>query len=222
MKRFLVWMVVASAAGFWLAPPNALAQGKFVVKPLAEKKVSQLPPGELYWRIERLRQRRRPARQLGGRRARAREGRGRPLVAGRRGGRRCLAVHARAAGRIRAGRHQGRGSRADRAPGREALPAAHQRGQRSSGQHHQGALAPRLRGVLCPLRRNEQYYFARSHARRRGSRQRGQLAGTPMRVSSSGATPLHSLVMFVVDADKPFSSPAKLDSTRADAGKELK
>jgi hypothetical protein len=31
-----------------------------------------------------------------------------------------------------------------------------------------------------------------------------------MQVSSSGATDLHSLVMFVVDAGRPFSSPAQL------------
>lgn len=35
-------------------------------------------------------------------------------------------------------------------------------------------------------------------------------ADTPMRVSSSGTTDLHSLVMFVVDANRPFSSPAQL------------
>jgi hypothetical protein len=37
----------------------------------------------------------------------------------------------------------------------------------------------------------------------------GHGADTPMQVSSSGTTDLHSLVMFVVDASKPFSSPAK-------------
>jgi hypothetical protein len=42
-----------------------------------------------------------------------------------------------------------------------------------------------------------------------GSSETGQGADTPMQVSSSGASDLHSLVMFVVDADKPFSSPAK-------------
>jgi hypothetical protein len=31
-----------------------------------------------------------------------------------------------------------------------------------------------------------------------------------MLVSSSGSTDLHSLVMFVVDAVRPFSAPAKL------------
>ncbi|APG87014.1 hypothetical protein SAMCCGM7_pB0299 (plasmid) [Sinorhizobium americanum CCGM7] len=34
---------------------------------------------------------------------------------------------------------------------------------------------------------------------------------TPMEVWSSGSTETQSLVMFVVDAIKPFSSPAKFD-----------
>jgi hypothetical protein len=33
----------------------------------------------------------------------------------------------------------------------------------------------------------------------------------PMQVWSSGTEPLHSLVMFVVDATRPFSSPSKFD-----------
>jgi quercetin dioxygenase-like cupin family protein len=33
---------------------------------------------------------------------------------------------------------------------------------------------------------------------------------TPMQVSSSGSEDLHALVMFVVDATKPFSTPAAL------------
>jgi len=36
------------------------------------------------------------------------------------------------------------------------------------------------------------------------------VASTPMQVSSSGPVGLHALVMFVVDATRPFSSPAKL------------
>jgi len=36
----------------------------------------------------------------------------------------------------------------------------------------------------------------------------GHGADMPMQVSSSGSTDLHSLVMFVVDAARPFSSPA--------------
>jgi hypothetical protein len=43
-----------------------------------------------------------------------------------------------------------------------------------------------------------------------GKAETGLGADVPMQVSSSGASDLHSLVMFVVDANKPFSSPAKL------------
>src|SRR5450631_938583 len=43
-----------------------------------------------------------------------------------------------------------------------------------------------------------------------GHTEPGQGAEGAMEVSSSGSTNLHALVMFVVDADKPFSSPAKL------------
>jgi hypothetical protein len=38
----------------------------------------------------------------------------------------------------------------------------------------------------------------------------GHAADTPMEIFSSGTTPLSQLVMFVVDATRPFSSPAKL------------
>lgn len=36
----------------------------------------------------------------------------------------------------------------------------------------------------------------------------GHDADIPMQISSSGTTDLHGLVMFVVDATRPFSSPA--------------
>jgi len=36
----------------------------------------------------------------------------------------------------------------------------------------------------------------------------GHGTDTPMQVSSCGSTDLHALVMFVVDAERPFSSPA--------------
>jgi anti-sigma factor ChrR (cupin superfamily) len=39
----------------------------------------------------------------------------------------------------------------------------------------------------------------------------GHAPGTPTEVLSSGKSDLTALVMFVVDATKPFSSPAKFD-----------
>jgi quercetin dioxygenase-like cupin family protein len=38
----------------------------------------------------------------------------------------------------------------------------------------------------------------------------GHKAGTPMEVSSSGTGDLNALVMFVVDATNPFSTPTKM------------
>jgi hypothetical protein len=43
-----------------------------------------------------------------------------------------------------------------------------------------------------------------------GQPEAGRGANMPMQVSSSGSTDLHALVMFVVDANKPFSAPAKV------------
>jgi hypothetical protein len=43
-----------------------------------------------------------------------------------------------------------------------------------------------------------------------GKGEAGSAGGTPLEVSSSGSTDLLALVMFVVDATKPFSSPATL------------
>ena len=43
-----------------------------------------------------------------------------------------------------------------------------------------------------------------------GQAEAGQGSVVPMEVSSSGSTDLHALVMFVLDAGRPFSSPAKL------------
>jgi hypothetical protein len=44
-----------------------------------------------------------------------------------------------------------------------------------------------------------------------GQSMNGHLAGTAMEVFDSGATKLTALVMFVVDATKPFSVPAKFE-----------
>jgi len=44
---------------------------------------------------------------------------------------------------------------------------------------------------------------------RAGQGEAGRGAGVPMQVSSSGDGELLALVMFVVDATKPFSSPAE-------------
>jgi hypothetical protein len=44
-----------------------------------------------------------------------------------------------------------------------------------------------------------------------GKTMNGHGADMPMEVFSSGTGELHALVMFVIDATRPFSSPAKFD-----------
>jgi mannose-6-phosphate isomerase-like protein (cupin superfamily) len=48
-----------------------------------------------------------------------------------------------------------------------------------------------------------------------GRAQAGHGADVPMQVSSSGVSDLHALVMFVVDATRPFSTPARLAAVPA-------
>src|SRR6185436_9157762 len=53
MKRILILATIACALA--LSPWTASAQQKpLAIKPLAEKKVAQLPAGALYWRIENV------------------------------------------------------------------------------------------------------------------------------------------------------------------------
>ncbi len=52
IPRFTALAVSLCVSGFLLLPSTAAAQGKFVIKPVAEKKLEQLPAGPLYWRIE--------------------------------------------------------------------------------------------------------------------------------------------------------------------------
>lgn len=56
--------IMAFGACLIAASASAKAQQALVIKPLAEKKVSDLPAGALYWRIENFATRSRPMRPL--------------------------------------------------------------------------------------------------------------------------------------------------------------
>src|SRR5271157_2961631 len=51
-RRILGFAVILIAVGFLSAPFRATAQPEYVVKPVAEKKLKELPAGPLYWRVE--------------------------------------------------------------------------------------------------------------------------------------------------------------------------
>lgn len=52
MKKLLIGMVTILVSALYTLQPATAAEGKYVVKPVAEKKVKQLPAGSLYWRVE--------------------------------------------------------------------------------------------------------------------------------------------------------------------------
>ena len=194
VTRLAFFLVLASC----LLPSTAMAQQPLVVKPLAERKVHELPGGALYWRIENF-----------------------PAVA-------------------QAEAVAGRWSLVAEADGKVWLFTLGPSGGSSSGGTIVAEVGPIARVVATEylLRINEVsgppgsktpvhshpgseafYVLAgetSSHTPNgvkrigAGRFETGNDAGTPMQVSSSGTTDLHSLVMFVVDAGKPFSSTARL------------
>lgn len=195
MKKFLIAAVLAGAA--WFATSSALAQQALAIKPLAEKKVTQLPGGELYWRIENP-----PslaaAQAAAGQWGLAAESAGKVwlFTLGARGGSTGTGNKVGEVGPIpkpEAGEYLLRINEATGAPGSVTSVHTH------PGSEAFFVLAGE-QSIKSP------------HGTMRvvaGQPAAGHGADMPMQVSSSGTTDLHSLVMFVVDANRPFSSPAK-------------
>ena len=189
--------LLLALAACLLASPG-WSQGRLSIKPLAEKRVDKLPEGTLFWRIENF--------------SSASEAEaaatpwslsvqaagkvwlftlGAPGRASERGSR---VAEVGPIPRVDAGEYLLRINEATGAPGSETSVHSHPgseafyvlQGQQSIRGGH---------GVL----RIEAGKAAAGHG-----------ADQAMQVSSSGAADLHALVMFVVDAKRPFSSPAAL------------
>ncbi|WP_218578690.1 cupin domain-containing protein [Vineibacter terrae] len=189
-----LWLCVSGA---WLSPPAA-AQQQLSIKPVAEKKIKELPAGPLYWRIETfptLAQ----ARAAAGPAALAAEVSGKAwlFTLGPKGGATAGATRVAEIGPVpplTAPEYLLRINHATGAPG--AKTAVHS---------HPGSEAFYvLRGRL-----GQKTPHGISHADA-GQAMNGHGADVPMEVFSSGTVDLDQLVMFVVDASRPFSSPAQL------------
>ena len=197
MKRIVIGMIVVVASGLWLLSSAARAQQQLVIKPLAEKKVAELPAGPLFWRIENftaLAQAQAAAGPWG--------------------------LAAESAGKIwlftlgPAG-----GSSAGGIKVAEVGPIPQVVAPQYLLRINEGSGPP---GSISPVHMHpgsETFYVVAgetcSHTPdgvervAAGQAETGHVANTPMTVSSCGSTDLRSLVMFVVDATKPFSSPTK-------------
>lgn len=202
---FGVGVAVFVLGGLW--GPTAMAQpavlgvassGTLVIKPLAEKKVAELPAGPLFWRVDSfatLAQAQAAAGPMG----LVAESGGKvwlftlgPAGGSSAGGAKILEVGPITP--VTAPQYLLRINEASGPPG--SITPVH---------HHPGAEAAY---VLA----GEQT-FRTPHGVMRigaGKAEAGHGADTPMQVSSSGSVDLKALVMFVLDATRPFSSPATL------------
>jgi len=186
-------------AALWFAnATTAFAQQPLVIKPLAERKVVELPAGELFWRIETV-DTRAQAEALAGPWSLVAEAAGKTwlFTLGGSGGSTAGATRVAEVGpipRVQAAEYLLRINDASGPPG-SATPVHSHPGSEAffvlAGEQS-------IRGAHGSLR------VEAGHA------EAGHGADMAMQVSSSGTTDLHALVMFVVDASKPFSVPATL------------
>ena len=152
MKRILIGLLAFLPSALCSLPSSTIAQQALIVKALAEKKVTELPGGPLFRRLENF-----PTL------AQAAAGpTDWPLSPVARCGSSTVHTH----------------------PGSEAFYVI---------EGEQSIRTPQ--GVIEV---------------KAGQPEAGPASGTPLRVSSSSSTYLRALVMFMVDATKPFSTPAIL------------
>jgi hypothetical protein len=202
--RFLnarhIGMLLFTLCAFGLMPSVSMpAEAKFVVEPVVEKKVKELPPGPLYWRLENfatLAQ----AQGAAGPTSLAAEVAGKVwlFTLGPKNGSSpdgTKVVEIGPLPPVSASEYLLRVNRAGGAPGAKTKIHTH------PGPEAFYVLAGKL-GQRTP----HGVTYAEA-----GTTMTGHGADTPMEVFSAGTTDLDELAIFVVDADRPFSSPAKFD-----------
>ena len=213
MKRLLIGMATVLVSGLCAMQPAAAADGVYVVKPVAEKRVKQLPDGPLYWRIENF-----------------------PTLA------QALAAIGPDRWNPNTVSYDGATSLAAEVAGKDWLFTLGPKGGSTPGGTAVAEIGP-VPPITAPeylLRINygsgppgaktpqhshpgsEAFYVISGQLGQRtpqgvshveaGHTMNGRSAGVPMEVFNSGTTDLSALIMFVVDATKPFSSPAQIHS----------
>ena len=214
MKQFLVGMAVALLSGLCAMQAAAATNGVYVVKPVAETKVKRLPDGALYWRIENFPSLAQAQAAIG-------PGRWNPDTVS----------------------YDGSTSLAAEIAGKDWLFTLGPKGGSTPGGTEVAEIGPVPRitapeyllrinygsgppGATTPQHSHpgsESFYVISGQLGQRtpqgvshvdaGHTMNGHTAGMPMEVFNSGTTDLSAIIMFVVDATKPFSSPAPLHST---------
>ena len=198
MARFPAILALAAASASVLTSAATWAQTPLLVVPLTEKKVAALPAGDLFWCIETF-----------------------PSTARAQAAAGTWGLVAQSAGKIwlfslgSSGRSSAGGTKiADVGPiARVAAPEYLLRINNTGGPP----------GVKTPVHTHagsETFYVLAGQLSQKsphgeshidaGQSMPGHGPGMPMEVSSSGTSELNALVMFVVDATQPFSTPATM------------
>jgi hypothetical protein len=207
-----VVIALTCLAGSWLSPSTAAAQAKYVVQPVAEMKVKQLPTGPLYWRIESF-----PTLEQA-KVAAAAAYRWKPDTVSYEGS---PALAAEVAGKVWLFTL---GSQGDATAGGTKVAEIGPMPAVSAPEYllrvNYGHGPPEAKTPVHSHPGSEAFYVVAGRLGQRtphgvsyveaGQTMNGHTAGMPMEVFNGGTTELTALIMFVVDAGKPFSVPATL------------
>lgn len=199
LRHGIAAVLAAGAIGLMLWPTASLAQGKFEIKPVAEKMLKELPAGALYWRLETFAALG-EAQAAAGPASLAAEVAGKVwlFTLGAKGGATRGASKVAEIGpvpTVAAPEYLLRVNHAGGPPGAKTPVHTH------PGSEAFFVLAGKL-GQRTP------HGVAYAEA---GQTMNGHGADTAMEVFSACATDLDQIVLFVVDATRPFSSAAKLE-----------
>jgi len=198
--------------GILSVPSRAAAQAKYIVQPVAEMKIRQLPKGELYWRVESF-----PTLEQA--KAAAPTYRWNPDTVSYDG---LPSLTAEVAGKAwlfvlgpKGGTTAG-GTKVAEIGSVPPLNAPEYLLRVNYGHGPPGATTP-----VHMHPGSESFYVIAGRLGQRtpqgvmnveaGHSMNGHPAGMTMEVFNSGTTELDALIMFVVDATKPFSVPAKFE-----------
>lgn len=203
---------VVCVVGLLLPPSVRAADVQYVVKPIAEMKVKQLPRGALYWRIENF-----PT--LDQAKAAAGEYRWNPDTVSYEG---WPSLTAEVAGRVwlfTLGPQGAATSGATKVA--EVGPVPPISAPEYLLRVNYGSGPPGAKTPVHSHSGSEAFYVVAGKLGQKtpdgisyveaGHVMNGHMAGMPMEVFNGGTTDLTALIMFVVDASKPFSVPAKFE-----------
>lgn len=209
LARFAI-VVLSLSAGLWPMPSFAAPDGKYVVEPVAQKKLKELPAGPLYWRLETfpsLTDARAAVGPDGWNPAAVRYETTTSLIAEVDG-----TVWVATLG-PKGATTPGGTKRAEIGPVPEIAASGYllrlnygsgPAGSKTPVHSHPGSESFYVISGRLGQKTPDGVHYVEA-----GGTMNGHAAGTAMQVFNAGDGDLKALIMFVVDATKPFSVPAK-------------